>query len=140
MPSVVTDKFRQLCYSLPSVERIEYLLYVIENLTEMESVDTEALTKIKLNPSHILLLTVLNRYSPRTVPLRELMNIADFCGRDTVSTQESLKAMVCQMRRRLRDAGSDIEIETIWGVGYRLPRKISDIVKKDDVQESCLAR
>ena len=74
---------------------------------------------LSLTPKEYMLLEVFLQSPTRVFPRKELLaKIWEF---EEVSGEETVKTHLKNLRRKLKDAGGDIElIENVYGIGYRL--------------------
>ena len=73
---------------------------------------------VRLTPTEYAIMKVLILNSDRVISRSELMEEAQKDTPDLV--EESLKVHMSKLRRKIKTAGSDVEIEAVWGIGFRL--------------------
>ncbi|MBP5655694.1 MAG: response regulator transcription factor [Clostridiales bacterium] len=73
---------------------------------------------VRLTPTEYAIMKVLILNSDRVISRSELMEEAQKDTPDLV--EESLKVHMSNLRRKIKTAGSDVEIEAVWGIGFRL--------------------
>lgn len=71
---------------------------------------------IELTPLQLRLLTALVQHAGRVLSAEQLVRLA---WRDELVPRERVKLYVAYLRRRFREHGVDIPIETVRGFGYR---------------------
>ena len=73
---------------------------------------------LHLTRTEYAILKLLMQYSGQVVTRSALL---DRIALDTPDcTEHSLRQHLSNLRRKLRDAGSDANIESVWGIGFRL--------------------
>lgn len=92
----------------------------IGNLSLVESdhviqVDHEA---VNFTPTEYAILKVLILNRDRVVSRSELIELAREDTSDLV--EDSLKVHMSNLRRKLKAAGSSVEVEAVWGIGFKL--------------------
>lgn len=96
-------------------EQVEHLKWRIEEITEPPEEYADMLESLTSNQRAMVGLML--KREGRTVSRAALYAAAD--TRLTAEPENSLKAQICYIRKRLREAGVPIEIQTSWGIGYR---------------------
>ena len=94
--------------------------YNFGNLTMDESshqvlIDGKA---VKFTPTEYAIIKVLLICQDRVISRSELLEKSAAYTPDLV--EESLKVHMSNLRRKLKQAGSDVGIEAVWGIGFRL--------------------
>ncbi len=114
--------YREAVHDLPDKDAKEYLLSVLDYVL---SPSTERLwenvEKYGLSPREGLVLQALQRVCPRPITKESLLAAAySDIPDDEWPQAKTLDVYVCKIRKKLRKAGADFEIETLWGLGHRL--------------------
>jgi len=99
-------------------ERVEHLQYLLDEMTTIPPEHTDKLRCLSKAQRRIV--AMLLRADGVTVAREALFAAMEPRSHvhDT-DCDNTLKAQICYMRRRLREAGVPIEIQTSWGMGYR---------------------
>ncbi len=94
--------------------------YICGNLTMDESSHMVLADgkPVKLTPTEYAIIKVLLIDQDRVISRSELLEKAGKFTPDLVD--ESLKVHMSNLRRKLKQAGSNVEIEAVWGIGFRL--------------------
>lgn len=71
---------------------------------------------LHLRPREAEIISAIWEMYPQVAPSERI--ISRVCGIDDDFTNNTLKQHVCHIRSKLR--GMPLEIQTVWGVGYRL--------------------
>lgn len=99
------------------VENLQFSLSEICSLPQDYQV---CIADFGLSPSRAALLAVMLNAGGRPVPFGALLVAMQHAGgylRD-VSTTNTLQVQICKLRKTLRERSSQIQIESIRGVGY----------------------
>ncbi|SCW41506.1 DNA-binding response regulator, OmpR family, contains REC and winged-helix (wHTH) domain [Ruminococcaceae bacterium YRB3002] len=90
------------------------------NLTMDDAAHTISVdnTPARLTPTEYAIIKVLLVNRDRVISKTELIEEANKITPDLV--EESLKVHMSNLRRKLKSAGSNVEIEAVWGIGFRL--------------------
>lgn len=94
--------------------------FSIGNLTLEESdhvIKVNAET-VKFTPTEYAIMKALIRNQDRVVSRSELIELAREDTSDLV--EDSLKVHLSNLRRKLKTAGSNVEVEAVWGIGFKL--------------------
>ena len=75
-------------------------------------------TEARLTPTEYAIIKVLLLNQDHVVSRSELLEKAGKITPDLV--EDSLKVHMSNLRRKLKQAGSDVEIEAVWGIGFKL--------------------
>ena len=73
---------------------------------------------VRLTPTEYAIIKVLMIDQDRVISKSELLSEAVKYTPDLV--EESLKVHMSNLRRKLKQAGSNVEIEAVWGIGFKL--------------------
>lgn len=73
---------------------------------------------IRFTPTEYAIMKVLILNQDRVISRSELIELARNFTPDLV--EDSLKVHLSNLRRKLKSAGSTVEIEAVWGFGFRL--------------------
>ena len=73
---------------------------------------------VRLTPTEYAIIKVLLINSDRVISKTELLEAAVKFTPDLV--EDSLKVHMSNLRRKLKQAGFGGEIESVWGIGFRL--------------------
>ncbi|WP_435170797.1 winged helix-turn-helix domain-containing protein [Falsirhodobacter sp. 1013] len=104
--------------ALPPAERLPYALEVITQLTGQSTDDVVRLRKqLGVTKKHAQMLLALNAAYPRTLTKEQIMTAIHGAGFE----QDERVAAV--MASHIRAKHPDL-LETVWGTGYRLTRKL----------------
>ncbi len=115
-------EFREAVHGLSDKEAKDYLMDVLDYLLDptMENL-WDNVEKYGLSPRESRVLHALQRAGKRPLTKNGLMAVAYSDVPDTEWPQvKIIDVFVCKIRKKLREANADFEIETIWGLGYRL--------------------
>lgn len=94
--------------------------FTIGNLTldESDHVIKADFDPVKFTPTEYAIMKVLIRHQERVVSRGELIELAREDTSDLV--EDSLKVHMSNLRRKLKAAGSNVEVEAVWGIGFKL--------------------
>ena len=87
----------------------------LEEADHVIKVDREV---VKFTPTEYAILKALIQNSERVVSRSELIDLAKEDTPDLV--EDSLKVHLSNLRRKLKSAGSNVEVEAVWGIGFKL--------------------
>ena len=87
----------------------------LEEADHVIKVDREV---VKFTPTEYAILKALIQNSERVVSRSELIDLAKEDTLDLV--EDSLKVHLSNLRRKLKSAGSNVEVEAVWGIGFKL--------------------
>ena len=73
---------------------------------------------VKFTPTEYAIMKALIQNSDRVVSRGELIDLAKEDTPDLV--EDSLKVHLSNLRRKLKNAGSNVEVEAVWGIGFKL--------------------
>ena len=73
---------------------------------------------MKFTPTEYAIMKALIQNSDRVVSRGELIDLAKEDTPDLV--EDSLKVHLSNLRRKLKNAGSNVEVEAVWGIGFKL--------------------
>ena len=54
------------------------------------------------------------------MPFKREQLIENIWGYDYIGDDRMIDDLIKRLRKKLKDAGSEVSIETVWGYGYRL--------------------
>ena len=94
--------------------------FTFANLTMDESSHSVTIDEkpVKLTPTEYAIIKILLVNSDRVISKSELLEAATKFTPDLV--EDSLKVHMSNLRRKLKQAGFNGEIEAVWGIGFRL--------------------
>jgi len=94
--------------------------HTIGNLTleESDHLIKAGSDPIKFTPTEYAIMKVLILNQERVVSRSELIELAREDTSDLV--EDSLKVHLSNLRRKLKNAGSNVEVEAVWGIGFKL--------------------
>ena len=75
-------------------------------------------TLLELRTKEFDLLLTLAKHEGRVLSREQLLNLA--WGFDFYGQTRTVDVHVAHLRSKLEVAGSTVEIETVWGIGYKL--------------------
>ena len=87
----------------------------LEEADHVIKVDREV---VKFTPTEYAILKALIQNPERVVSRSELIDLAKEDTPDLV--EDSLKVHLSNLRRKLKNAGSNVEVEAVWGIGFKL--------------------
>ena len=105
--------------SRPADEVISYGRLVLDERTRTATLSGNALT---LTPTEFGFLSYLIRKRDRAVSREELLK--ELWGFSQDADTRATDDLVKRLRRKLKDAHANFEIETIWGFGFRLVKGV----------------
>ncbi|TCP43952.1 DUF6456 domain-containing protein [Rhodovulum marinum] len=119
------SRIRAEIMARPEGERLDYAIELLEYIAGPDEIDATRLAELglRLSPAQVRLLAALDRRRGRPVS-REALGAAG-ASRRSLSEDEGpkenvLDVHVSHLRKRIREAGLPIEINAVWGFGYRL--------------------
>ena len=94
--------------------------FSIGNLTldESDHVIKVGSDPVKFTPTEYAIMKVLIRNQERVVSRSELIELAKEDTPDLV--EDSLKVHLSNLRKKLKTSGSNVEVEAVWGIGFKL--------------------
>jgi len=94
--------------------------YSFGDITLDESVHSVLIddAPVRFTPTEYAIIKVLIMDQDRVISRSELLEKATEFTPDLV--EESLKVHMSNLRRKLKQAGSRVEIEAVWGIGFKL--------------------
>ena len=108
-----TATFCPTCFApYPPLDGIA--VYLAENVLEADGV------KVKMRPKEAELVSILAAHMSRVVRRDSLMQMLYGGQARNPPEEKVLDIFVCAIRQKLVAAGCPVEIETVWGSGYKL--------------------
>ncbi|WP_271975993.1 winged helix-turn-helix domain-containing protein [Falsirhodobacter sp. 20TX0035] len=104
--------------ALPAAERLPFALELLQQLTGQSADDVVRVRKqLGVSKKHAQMLLALNAAFPRTLTKEQVMTAIHGPG-----WEQDIRS-VTVMAAKIREKHPDL-IETVWGTGYRLTRKL----------------